>query len=288
MTAAPRLAASNASHAKSQLDSTQQQRLDEVVRQLICGLPANSPTITGIAGAPGCGKSTLAALLCENLNKAGIPSLCLALDDYYLGRPERGQMAQDHHRLFATRGVPGTHDLDRLVSDMAALKNGNLSDLHLRRFDKSTDSVSPAIEWPVPEISPQHIFLEGWCIGAQVQSDTELDKPISAFESRCDPETKWRRQVNGFLGTYQERLWPMLDQTWYLAVPGWERVVDWRWQQERRGGSSLLKNRAAVENFLATFKRIVLQMLSTHRQWADVSLYADDHHHLRLARPSGR
>ncbi len=299
MIAAPNSTDSGSHLSRFQPDPEQRRCLNVVAGHLLDLLPRrsdrqlnqsqeHSASITGIAGAPGCGKSTLAAVLCDRLNAAGIPAMCLALDDYYLDRREREQLARDCHPLLATRGVPGTHDLERLVHDLVALKKGDIAGLRLPRFDKSTDSSTPVGTWPCVETPPRHIFLEGWCVGARAQSDSELDVPVSEFEWRYDPEAAWRKQVNGFVKVYQRRLWPMLDRLWYLATPDWERVVDWRWQQEQHGGSSLLKNREAVEDFLATYKRIVRHMLDTHTQWADVSLYADNHHRLRLDNEGGQ
>ncbi|WP_293826963.1 AAA family ATPase [uncultured Brevundimonas sp.] len=67
------------------------------------------PPIIGVSGAQGSGKSTLARDLAERFGAA-----VLSLDDVYLTRAERATMARQVHPLFATRGPPGTHDLDLL------------------------------------------------------------------------------------------------------------------------------------------------------------------------------
>ncbi len=70
---------------------------------------------SGLAGLQGSGKSTLAAQLCAALTQRGIATLAMSLDDFYFGRGERKRLARDVHPLLATRGVPGTHDLDLLA-----------------------------------------------------------------------------------------------------------------------------------------------------------------------------
>ncbi|RZJ79295.1 MAG: kinase, partial [Brevundimonas sp.] len=71
--------------------------------------PAAPPPILGIAGSQGSGKSTLAHDVAERFGGA-----TLSLDDVYLTKAERADLAARVHPLFATRGPPGTHDLGLL------------------------------------------------------------------------------------------------------------------------------------------------------------------------------
>jgi hypothetical protein len=56
-----------------------------------------------------------------------IPCAVLSLDDLYRTRAERQAMARQVHPLFATRGVPGTHDVDLGLATIAALRRGKAS-----------------------------------------------------------------------------------------------------------------------------------------------------------------
>ena len=52
----------------------------------------------------------------------------LSIDDFYLTKAERNQLAQNIHPLLVTRGVPGTHDVQMLtdcVERLRALEPGN-------------------------------------------------------------------------------------------------------------------------------------------------------------------
>ena len=71
--------------------------------------------IVGIQGTQGGGKSTTAVFLklllqCEfDLSVA----IC-SIDDFYLSQLERQELAINVHPLLRTRGVPGTHHVDRI------------------------------------------------------------------------------------------------------------------------------------------------------------------------------
>ena len=236
----------------------------------------------GIAGAPGSGKSTLARTLVQYINQAGIPACLLSLDDYYLGRGDREQLAVNLHPLFRQRGVPGTHELDRLLADFDQILNGRIKGLRLPVFNKSTDDREADHLWRSLERAPQIIILEGWCVGAAPQRRTELNFPANETERVQDAHGSWRHEVWKSWQRLYTELHGRLDQVWYIRVPDWKCVVDWRWQQEQELAHVNLKNRAEVENFLNCFERIVIHMQGSYTQWADLVLEADRNHDIRL------
>ena len=64
------------------------------------------PLIIGINGSQGSGKSTLADYLCTLLSERyALRCVSLSLDDFYLTKLERQQLAATVHPLLATRGV---------------------------------------------------------------------------------------------------------------------------------------------------------------------------------------
>ena len=68
--------------------------------------------VIGINGSQGSGKSTLADYLCMSIKQNfEIRTISLSLDDFYLTKEERNQLAKNIHPLLAQRGVPGTHDI---------------------------------------------------------------------------------------------------------------------------------------------------------------------------------
>lgn len=242
-------------------------------------IPNREFCTVGLSGAPGSGKSALAGLICGVLKRLGAPTVVLSLDDYYLGLDQRRELAR-HHPLFAQRGVPGTHDWTRLVDDLDRIREGRVEGLRLPRFDKSLDDrCSDAGSKPLRS-RPRLLILEGWLIGAQAQGSSALNEPVNDLEAEQDLDGRWRRLVNAQLARYQRDLGPRLDRRWFLAVPDWKSVVDWRWQQEREqaGAARHLTNREAVTRFLDQFQRIATHMLATCTEWAAVVVRLDDRH----------
>ena len=107
---------------------------DAIVR---CRSERARPILAGLSGAQGSGKSTLAARLPSLLADRGLRTAVLALDDFYLTRAARQALARSVHPLFATRGVPGTHDIALLDHTITAMLQGQPATVP--RFEKATD-----------------------------------------------------------------------------------------------------------------------------------------------------
>ena len=83
----------------------------------------NRATQLGFSGCQGSGKSTLVALMAKVMREVyGVSTVVLSLDDFYLTKAARAALAESIHPLFATRGVPGTHDLALLNEAISALR----------------------------------------------------------------------------------------------------------------------------------------------------------------------
>jgi len=256
--------------------------LAKLAPRLLARLLQGRVSSLAVAGPPGSGKSTLAGLLTHLLNESGMPTVLLSLDDYYLSRRDREVLARDRHALLRQRGVPGTHDWPLFVQHFDRLRAGKGSGMHLPVFDKSVDDPAPADCWRVVDLEPLCLVVEGWCIGAPGQESTRLDVPVNELERREDPKMEWRTWVNDQLKRYRTDLVSRIDEFWYLDVPAWDLVVDWRWQQEKELDHALLRSRAHTEIFLATFERIVSHMQETCGTWADCRLQADALHRWRV------
>ncbi|MGH7018489.1 MAG: kinase, partial [Brevundimonas sp.] len=171
-------------------------RLLDAVGALVAAhaTPDHAPLI-GIAGAQGSGKTTLARLAAERLGAAH-----LSLDDVYLIKSERETKGRAVHPLFAVRGPPGTHDLALLERTVEALRAAGPDDCTpLPAFDKLADDRRPQAEWPLFAGRPSAVLIDGWCLGATAQADTELAAPINALERERDGQGAWRRAVNAEL-----------------------------------------------------------------------------------------
>lgn len=229
------------------------------------------PLVVGICGAQGSGKSTLAANLAQRLAQSGFKVATLSLDDLYKTRAERQRMAREAHPLFATRGVPGTHDVALGLNTITALERGEAAPLP--RFDKGADDRAPLESWPLALAGTQVLLFEGWCVGARPEADVAT--PVNALEQVEDPQARWRAHANAALaGEYQD-LFARLDLLVLLAAPGWEVVARWREQQEaelrERGGSAVMSP-DEVTRFIQHYERLTRWILQEMPDRADLTM----------------
>lgn len=246
-------------------------RLDEVPRR---------PFILGICGAQGSGKSTLADGLAERLAASGLRVAVLSLDDLYLTKEERQDLARDVHPLLATRGVPGTHDVGLGLAVLDGL--GTPGRTLLPRFDKAVDSRAAEGAWVEGPVDV--VLFEGWCVGAVPQDAADLDPPVNELERDRDAGGEWRRHVNAALAGDYQRLFGRLDALVLLAAPDFAVVRGWRIQQEEGLRAKL---RAAgkptdgtmtddqVSRFIQFYERLTRHILAEMPGRADLTLRLD-------------
>ena len=229
------------------------------------------PLIVGICGAQGSGKSTLAEALTRRFPR----TTTLSLDDLYLTRAERAELARTRHPLFATRGVPGTHDVALGIATFDALEAGIPT--RLPRFDKASDDRAPSDTWPEACIPCDLVIFEGWCVGAVPQSEEALAVPINGLERIEDPDGSWRQAVNAALAGAYQALFARLDMLVLLAAPDWETVCRWREEQEAglrqtAGDGAGVMDERAVERFLQHYERLTRHILQEMPGRADIVL----------------
>lgn len=227
-------------------------------------LPGPTP-VFAIAGLQGSGKSTLAAQAANLARQHGLRVAVLSIDDFYLRHAQRQQLAREVHPLLATRGPPGTHDLDLALETMESLRAGRAT--RLPRFDKLADDRLPAAQWPKTEQRCDFVLLEGWFLKTPPQDSDDLIEPINALERDEDPDGSWRRWCNAALADEYPRLWRTIDALWFLQGPGFELVPEWRWQQEQSLQAAdpdrTAMTRAEVGRFVQFFERVSRQALRT-------------------------
>jgi len=140
---------------------------------------ANTAPLVGFSGCQGSGKSTLVALMAKVMREVhGVSTVVLSLDDFYLTKAARAALAESIHPLFATRGVPGTHDLALLDETIAALRQPSGA-VPVPAFDKALDDRTEMVHWRQVSAPVQLILLEGWCVGLSPQQESELEAPIN-------------------------------------------------------------------------------------------------------------
>ena len=100
----------------------------------------NKTILIGLSGGQGSGKSTIAQILKLILNiKYNLNTISFSIDDFYKTLKSRKKMSKTVHKLFLTRGVPGTHDVKLLRKIFKKLLKKNFSSLLIPKFDKSID-----------------------------------------------------------------------------------------------------------------------------------------------------
>ena len=237
--------------------------------------------VLGLNGAQGTGKSTLARLLRLLLERLyGMRVALLSLDDLYLTAAERMRRAEAIHPLLATRGVPGTHDVSLGIRTIRALRDGK--PLAIPRFDKARDDRAPVAEWPRWEGRCDLVIFEGWCVGARPQRVDELREPINALEREDDPTGDWRFYVNRELGGHYQGLFAEIDALLMLRPDGFDRVAEWREQQEARlresGGGPEVMSPEEVRRFVMYFERLTRFMWEEMPERADAVVHLGENH----------
>ncbi|MEM9880837.1 MAG: kinase [Pseudomonadota bacterium] len=247
-------------------------------QQIIGGLPTTRVPILGIAGAQGSGKSWLArAIAAKHPGNVAL----FSLDDFYLTKAERLQLAKSTHPNLATRGVPGTHDVALLRDVIEAARTGTArSGLVWPRFDKLRDDRMAQDAWCMATPPFDLILLEGWCIGCQPQPDAALAAPVNRYEAQTDPDQTWRTFVNRKLKGPYAKLFKSMDAVLFLKAPGFESVHAWRLEQERQAYAAKTETEPAelsenIAQFIQCYERLTRHMLSS--TFADTVLPLDNH-----------
>jgi D-glycerate 3-kinase len=238
--------------------------------------PGSAALVLGLSGGQGSGKSTLTGALVAALEAAGARAVAVSLDDFYLTRSARAVLAADVHPLLQTRGVPGTHEVDLLLTVLARLRAG--ASIAVPVFDKGLDDRLPEPTWRRIDGAVDVVILEGWCVGARPQSAAELDLPCNDLEAGEDPLGIWRRYVDAALAGPYARLWEALDAVIFLRVPGMDAVLRWRARQEQALPPQRRMDSVALARFVAHYERITRATLrEAPLRTALVVDLADDH-----------
>lgn len=240
----------------------------------------------GVNGAQGTGKSTLADYLRLALESAaGWRVAVLSIDDFYLTKLERQRLAEQIHPLLATRGVPGTHNMQMLASTIEQLRTLAVTEsLAIPRFDKAIDDRAASNNWPILSGPIDMILLEGWCVGTTNQQDCELTQPVNSLEEREDASGSWRHYVNTQLKQAYAELFAQLDALIFLRAPGFGAIRRWRMEQEEKLAESLSGSAEGVMSadqilvFIQHYERLTRWNLEILPSSAEVVLELNENH----------
>jgi len=244
----------------------------------------DQPLLISINGAQGTGKSTMTRFIKHIIeSEANCHVADLSLDDFYSVREKRLSLSEDIHPLFATRGVPGTHDLDLIEAVIDSLLSKKAC--RIPRFNKAIDDRDVPSTW-TDCIEPVDVILfEGWCNSSPAQSASQLERPINELEEKEDPHGIWRQYVNEKLIEYKQRFFDHADMCIMLKAPDFEHIYEWRSLQEQKlatGSAHLEQSRvmskAELKRFIQHYERISRHTLEHLPDTADVVLpVAADH-----------
>lgn len=230
---------------------------------------AKNTYFVGVNGCQGSGKSTLSAFLKDYLSETyAMNVLVMSLDDFYFSRKERQLLAADVHPLFATRGVPGTHNMLQVKSVLHDLKNH--IDTTVPRFNKATDEPYPKSNWTRLSTAVDVVIFEGWCWGVAAQSTEQLAHAVNKFEAIEDPHAKWRNHANRQLSLNYQTLYHLMDKWVMLKASSFTDVYTWRVEQEQNliamttnADKSGIMNDQQVLRFIQHFQRLTEHALET-------------------------
>ncbi|MYF11143.1 MAG: kinase [Gammaproteobacteria bacterium] len=246
----------------------------------IAVLALRNKRCVGLSGGQGAGKTTLAALIAQAAALAGRTAAVCSLDDFYLAKGARLQLARTVHPLLATRGPPGTHDLALALAVLDDVLAGRST--RLPRFDKGRDEPCPRSQWPVAE-SVDTLIFEGWCLGVEPQPEAMLRSPVNRLEAEEDRDGRWRAYVNAACARYV-RLWQRVDWWIYIEVPDMGAVRRWRMAQERsnvpEAAPHLRMSEAQLDRFIAPYERLTQWQQSNFATRADWRLRLGHDHRL--------
>ncbi len=235
---------------------------------------AGAPLIIGLCGTQASGKSTASAQVAAHFTAQGLRVGVMSLDDLYLSRAKRRELAADVHPLFATRGPPGTHDVALGIAVLDKVRRGEAT--RLPRFAKALDEPLPESEWPLLAAGCDIFLFEGWCVGARPQTEAALVPPVNALEREEDADGIWRHFFTAHLAGPTGELFSRIDRLIYLRPPSFSVVYKWRCQQEHEliaragtAGAPAAMSDTQIARFIAHYERM------TNHITTDMPAHAD-------------
>ena len=249
------------------------------------------PYFVGLAGGQGTGKTTVSSLVKIILEKYfKLKVFKISIDDFYKTRKERNSLSKRIHPMLMTRGVPGTHDINMMLSFFIKTKNKNFKKMILPSFNKAIDDRFSKKYWYKINQKPDVIIFEGWCVGAKAELNKTLKKPFNSMEKINDKKLVWRKYVNLQLRNKYKELYSQLNCMVYLKAKNFNMLQKWRLKQERKlrlktkkVSSHKIMSKKNVINFMQTYQRITENMFKNTPKYASIVINLNSNHQIKSA-----
>ena len=249
------------------------------------------PYFVGLAGGQGTGKTTISSLIRIILIKYfKLKVFRISIDDFYKTRKERISLSKRIHPMLLIRGVPGTHDINMMLSFFKKVKSKKFKRLKLPTFNKAIDDRSNKKSWYELNEKPDVIIFEGWCVGAKSETNNTLKKTINSMEKTKDQKKIWRKYVNYQLKSKYKNLYSQLNCLIYLKAKNFNLLQKWRLKQERKlwikskmKSNSKIMSKGDVINFMQTYQRITQNMFRYMPKYASIIFNLNSNHQIKSA-----
>jgi len=249
------------------------------------------PYFVGLAGGQGTGKTTISSLVQIILIKFfKLKVFRISIDDFYKTRNERISLSKRVHPMLLTRGVPGTHDINMMLSFFKKVKSKKFKKLKLPTFNKAKDDRFNKKYWYNLKNKPDIIIFEGWCVGAKSEQNNSLKKTINLMEKAKDQKQTWRKFVNQQLKSKYKNLYSQLHCLVYLKASSFSLLQKWRLKQERklwlkskRNSKLKIMSKGDVISFMQTYQRITQNMFKKAPKYASIILNLNSNHQIKSA-----
>ena len=247
---------------------------------------SSTPVVIGISGAQGTGKTTLSYILSQLLTKQQFKIAQFSLDDFYLTKNERNLLASQEHPLLCTRGVPGTHDTDMLLTKLDGLLSQTKNQkIKIPKFNKADDERALEGNWSTVKGSVDAIFMDGWFVGATPLDPKMLEDPINELEKTEDITREWRKFINKQLSGNYQKIFSQINFLIFLEAPSFSQIYGWRKLQEEKLRKRSPTAHGLMDNdqlfrFIQHYERLTQHCLAILPELADVIFLLDSDHRI--------
>ncbi len=249
------------------------------------------PFFVGLAGGQGTGKTTISSLIKIILTKYfKLKVFRISIDDFYKTRKERINLSKRVHPMLLIRGVPGTHDINLMLSFFKKAKSKKFKRLKLPTFNKAIDDRFSKKHWYDLKVRPDVVIFEGWCVGAKSEKNNTLKKTINSMEKAKDQKQIWRKYVNQQLKLKYKSLYSQLNCLIYLRAKNFSLLQKWRLKQERKlwirskiKSNLKIMSRGDIINFMQTYQRITQNMFRHMPKYASIIFNLNTNHQIKSA-----